>query len=266
MPANIPTIKALVIDDEKEACDNLINILHEYITPDINIIGIANDTAEAELLINELNPDAVFLDIEMPGENAFQFLSRMHPHSFDIIFVTAYDEFAIKAFKLNAVDYILKPICIEELGEAIVKLRERISYRQFVKFSDHQINAVKQIANKEPPRKITLKSLNHVDVVDFKDIYSIEGLGSYCKIFYNKSGANKEITTSNIIAYYEEILPADLFFRVHKSFLVNCMHIKDIIFGDNYSVVIKTLEHIPISRRRYGAFINFLKENNFYRA
>src|SRR4051812_32436582 len=124
MPANEKAMRVLIIDDEQEACDNLKNILSEYIDSNIHVLRTANDTIAAQWLITELNPDAIFLDIDMHNENAFEFLQRIYPYNFEIIFVTAYDEFAIKAFKLNAIDYILKPINIDELTNAIIKLRE----------------------------------------------------------------------------------------------------------------------------------------------
>lgn len=264
MPFDKETLKLLIIDDEKEACDNLKNILSQIPDAGIDIIGMAHDTAEAEVMIKSLHPQAVFLDIEMPDENAFQFLCRIDPYDFEIIFVTAYDEFAIRAFKLNAVDYIQKPICIDELAEAIDKLKKRIGYQLFIKYKDQQKNVVEQIIAKEQPRKITLKALNHVEVVDFRDIYSIEGQGNYCRICFSKAGTNKDIITSNIIAYYEELLPKDIFYRVHKSYLVNCNQIDNIISDENYYLQMKNKEKIAVSRRRYPDFIRFLKENDFY--
>lgn len=257
-------INVLIIDDEEEACDNLKNILSQYIDSNISVVGAAHNTVEGEELINKFNPDAVFLDIEMPEENAFEFLERIHPFDFDIVFITAYDEFAIKAFRLNAIDYILKPIDIDDLANAIQKLKDRIYYKHYVQSNARQVSVLKQISNKELQHKLTLRSLNQLEIVDFKDIYSIEGQGSYCKISFNKAGVQKEIITSFIIADYEDVLPAELFYRVHKSYLVNCLQIEKILINGSYSVVLKSNEHIPVSRRRYNDFINFLKENNFY--
>lgn len=258
------TLKVIIVDDEQEACDNIRNILALYPDLSINILDAANDTTTAEAQIKKLDPDAVFLDIDMPNENAFQFLERIYPYNFEIVFVTAYDEFAINAFKLNAVDYVLKPICIDDLLESVQKLRERIEYKLFAKNSEYQIGVLKQIAKKEPPQKITLKSLNHVEIVDFKDVCYIEGQGSYCKVCFNKAGRGKVIITSSIIAHYEEILPSRLFYRIHKSYLVNCIQIADIVTDDNYSIIMKNEDKLPISRRRFTDFINFLRENNFY--
>jgi two-component system LytT family response regulator len=259
-------IKLLIVDDEKKACDNLQAILSRFIDSKVNIVGVANNTIEAERLISVQNPDAVFLDIEMPGENAFQFLERINPYRFEIIFVTAYDEFAIRAFKLNAIDYILKPIDIDDLATAIFKLRDRIYYKSLVEQGTYQIDTLKQIVKKEQPSKIILKSANNIEVVDFNDIYSFEGMGSYCNITFNSGGDVKEITGSYSISFYEELLPKSFFYRVHKSYLINCKQIENIVSDGDHYVILKNEDEIPISRRRYGPFLDFLKENKFYNA
>ncbi len=264
MPGKDSPIKIILVDDEIEACDNLKSILEDYVEVSVSILGTANDTTEAEHLIKMHDPDAVFLDIEMPDENAFQFLERLVPYDFEIVFVTAYDEYAIKAFKLNAVDYILKPICIDELDNAMQKLKERVDYRFLVKHAEHQIKTLKEISNKEPQHKIVLRTLNHIEIVEFKDIYYIEGLGRYCKIFFHKENTLREITMSNIISDYEEILPKDLFYRIHKSYMVNCAHVSKIMNEHTYEVVVKNKITLPVGRRRYSDFIRFLKEHNFH--
>src|SRR6202012_3296754 len=114
------------------ACINLKNILREYVDREINVVGVANNTREAEKQITRFSPNAIFLDIEMPNENAFHFLTRISPFEFEVIFVTAYDEYAVKAFKLNAVDYILKPISIEEVSNAVTKAKEHIAYKKLI--------------------------------------------------------------------------------------------------------------------------------------
>ena len=260
LPDNILNI--LIIDDEIEACENLQEILLNYVAPDINILGFAHDTDEAEKLIADLKPNAVFCDIELPSENALQFLSKIAPFDFEVVFVTAYDEFAIKAFKLNAVDYILKPIDIDELADAVMRLKDKVNFRAKSnnKTAD-QSETFRSIASKDRYNKITLRSQNQIEVVDFKDIYFIEGQGSYCRIYFNKSNTDREITISNTIADYEELLPMDVFYRIHKSYLLNCLHIKEIIAAEICEVLINSKSRLPVSRRRYASFIDFLKEN-----
>lgn len=255
-------LNILIIDDEIEACENLRSILLNYVAPGINILGFAHDTEEAAQLIQELKPNAVFCDIELPSENALQFLSNIAPFDFQVVFVTAYDEFAIKAFKLNAVDYILKPIDIDELTEAVERLKHKINYKQNA--IPDQGETFKQIAAMEKYNKITLKTFNQIEVVNFKDIYFIEGKGSYCTVYFNKSGNDRQITISNTIADYEELLPKDMFYRIHKSYLLNCSYIKDIIAADVYEVLLNSKNRLPVSRRRYGSFIDFLKENQLF--
>src|SRR5690242_12534892 len=119
-------IRAILVDDEIEACENLINIFRKYVPYPVEIIGVFHNTRDLEAGLPELKPDVVFIDIEMPDENAFQFLERLQEVNFEIVFVTAYDEYAVKAFKINALDYILKPISIEELNTAVQKLQTKL--------------------------------------------------------------------------------------------------------------------------------------------
>ncbi len=257
-------IKVLIIDDEVEACDNLVNILKKYVEEPVNVLGVANDTREAGQMVKELNPEAVFLDIEMPEENAFQFLERISPYNFEIIFVTAFDQFAVKAFKLNAIDYMLKPICIDELSDAVVKLKAKLKLKSLQLGNDYQLSVLKQIASQEKLHKIALKGLNHIEVIDFKDIYFIEGQGSYCRFCYRKKEIDTEMIVSNTISEYEELIPSDIFYRIHKSYLVNCQHIWSILNNETCEVVTTNKVNLPVSRRRYSGFIDFLKENYYY--
>lgn len=264
MSVDITKIKFLIVDDEKEACINLRNMLIEYVNPGLYIAGIANSTHEAEQQIAKIEPDAIFLDIEMPKENAFQFLERMSPFKFEVIFVTAYDEYAIKAFKLNAVDYILKPISIAELQHAVQKLQQRLNVKKFLSNGGSFAEIANQIKNKIKQHRITLRDNNNIDVIDFKDICFVEAQGSYSRIVFLKNGEVKEITMSNSISEYEELLPTDHFYRVHRSYLINCAHVKKIIKEDAHYIVINETATIPVSRRRYLPLLEFLKNNEYY--
>ena len=264
MPSDLSKFSVLLVDDEKEASANLKAILQDYIDPEINIAGIASNTMQAEELINRLSPDAIFLDIEMPNENAFHFLERIGPVSFEVVFVTAYDEYAIKAFKLNAVDYILKPISISELTSAYGKLQERVKYKRMLAESRVPYSDLSnQVINKVKQHRITLKDNNQIEVVDFKDIYFLEAQGSYSRIVFLKESAVKEIVMANSIADYEDLLPSELFFRIHKSYLINCGQIRKILKDETNQVVINGKYTLPISRRRFVPLIDFLKTNGF---
>jgi two-component system LytT family response regulator len=259
------TINILIVDDEKEACNNLRNILADYIDINTNVVGVAHDTKEAALQIQALAPDVVFLDIEMPNENAFQFLERQDQINFEIIFITAYDEYALRAFRLNAVDYILKPINIAELKKAIEKLQVRLHYKRLnANAALFYNNLSKQINQKEAPHQIVLRNNNTYEVVAFKDILYAEASGSYCKVvFYKKNTLHNVLMASNI-ANYEEIFPKTTFFRVHRSYLVNCSHINRLSKEEELLIHLNNEEKIPVSRRRYPDFKTFLKHNNFF--
>lgn len=255
-------INVLIVDDEKRACANLKNKLAGF--ADIRVLDMALNTAEAEILIRSLKPDAVFLDIQMPRENAFQFLDRIGTVDFEIIFVTAYDDYAVRAFKLNALDYILKPIDAGELSVAVHKLRERIGMNNlirtyetsFTELSDSMLNNTRQT-------KVVLRSTNHSEIVAFKDIYFIEAQGSYSRILFLQNEVVREMTMSVSLSDYEEMLPSDLFYRIHKSYLINCSHVNRILTGETNYVVVKHEYTLPVSRRRFFPLKKILKNYGY---
>jgi two-component system LytT family response regulator len=262
-------LKAIIVDDEQDACKNLMNILTEYVDKNIEILSLAHNTTEAEIAINQFMPDVVFLDIEMPNENAFSFLERIAPFDFEIIFVTAFDAYAVRAFKLNAIDYILKPINISELAHAVVKVKEKIRFKKMAQtHTEIDFNGLaKKIQTRIKQYQITLRDNNYIEVVDFKDILFIEAKGSYSKIYFLSGNVEKSITMSYSIAEYEELLPDDMYYRIHKSYLVNCMHIKKVMKEEeNMTVLVKDTYKLSIGRRRYTSFMSFLKNNAFYSA
>lgn len=257
-------VSILIVDDEQEACINLKNMLDEYVGMSVDIVGMANSTRDAERMIERLKPDAILLDIEMPRENAFNFLERISPVDFEVMFVTAYDDYAIRAFKLNAVDYILKPISIKELKEAISKLIDRVRVKHVIGNGQNAFNDIaSQVTGKIKGSKIILKDNNIVEVVDFKDIYFIEAQGSYFKVVFIKDNIQRDIVMSGSLTDYEELLPPELFFRIHKSYVINCMHVKRILKDGPCFVVVKPEVVLPVSRRRYPLLIEFLKNNDF---
>ena len=250
----------MVVDDEPAACDHLKRTLLQAGHPQVHICAIANDTKTALLEIEQHQPDAVFLDIDMPGENAFQFLSRIAPFDFEVIFVTAYDAFAVKAFKLNAVDYILKPVSSEEISEALRRLREKMDFKRLLKYKNADYDElISLMTTHAKPQRILLKVQNNSVAVAFSDIYLVEAMGSYSKIYFDQGGKERNIVMSRSLSEYEELLPQGLFFRVHKSYLVNFLHSKGVTNGNGNSVIVNQTHHIPVSRRRYPLMIEFIK-------
>jgi two-component system LytT family response regulator len=255
-------MKALIVDDENKARANLEHVLKDYIDPDINIAGNANSAAEAEKMIRAHSPDVVFLDIEMPDENAFQFLERVSPVNFEIIFVTAYDEFAIKAFRLNAIDYILKPIRVSELRNAVERAKERLKYKQMV--ATHSVSFAElsqQVTNQTLPGSITLRDVDGIEIISFKNICYVEAHGSYSRFVFIKDGVVMEKLSSYPLSYYDELVPAGHFFRIHRSYILNVRHIKT-VQSDSCHVVVSGDITLPVSRRRFPEMLGFLKKQN----
>ncbi len=260
----INPISVLIVDDENKACTNLKNMIHNYVDETLNVVGFAHNTQEASEMLKKLNPDAVFLDIHMPHGNVFEMLENFSERNFQVIFVTAYDEYAIKAFRLNALDYILKPISLAELKNAVQRLKEKIAYKRIVE-DDKLLYADlnNQITNKQTQSNITFKGTNSIEIVNFKDIYFVEAHSSYSRIVFIKDKQSKEMTMSNPLSEYEEILPENMFFRAHKSYLVNCARIKRIENRENHIIILSNDMELPVSRRRYGVLLDFLRQNKY---
>ncbi|MBL7713782.1 MAG: response regulator transcription factor [Chitinophagaceae bacterium] len=256
-------VKALLLDDEPDACRNLKSILSNYWKDTIAVAGYALNTTEAEQLIVQHAPDVLFIDIEMPGENAFQFLQRIAPFTFEVIFVTAYDDYALKALKLNAVDYILKPISLEELEEAIGKLCAKLERKQREGRQGLGTNYSElgdQVLHDVHVEKIVLKSRNEVFVVQFKDISYVKAEGSYAHFYFTDHKQTKSVMMSYPLVDYEDLLPRDIFFRTHKSYLVNCRYIDHINRGEHCSISLKDGTVLPLSRRRAPGLMDFLEQ------
>lgn len=256
-------IKALLLDDEPDACRNMQSILSNYWKDTIELVGYALNSTTAEQLIGQHKPDVLFIDIEMPGENAFQFLKRITPFSFEVIFVTAYDDYALKALKLNAVDYILKPISLEELEEAIKKLEVKFErkYRETKPGAATNYSELEeQVLNDVHADKIVLKSRNEVFIVQFKDISYVKAEGSYAHFYFTDHKQSKSVMMSYPLVDYEDLLPGDIFFRTHKSYLVNCRYIDHINRGEQCSISLKDGTMLPLSRRRAPGLMDFLEQ------
>lgn len=270
MPAQIKNtndiinpIRALILDDEIDACRNLEILLSRYWSNSIEIVGIAQSTEDAEVIIHKMKPEVLFIDIEMPGENAFHFLQRIDRTPFEIIFVTAYDEYALRALKLNAIDYILKPISLEELEEAIKKLREKVLMRQMKRGMipvNNFSNLAEQINNRVQIESLVLRTKTELVVLDFKEIIYVEAVSSYTNFHFMKDEKLNQILMSHPLTEYEELLPSSMFFRIHKTFLINSIYVKKIIKEEQHQLEMRYDIILPISRRRQQSFIEFLKQ------
>lgn len=241
-------IKAIIIDDEEDARNMLRLMLKKYSS--IEIIGEAASVNEGVKLIEASDPMLVFLDIELTDGTGFDLLNHFSEAKFQIVFITAYDEFAIKAFKYNAIDYLLKPIIPLELEKVIQKVQKGVQ-PIWVKQVDALLSTVKE-RNIE---KILLGTSEGLNVVKLSEIIHIEAEGSYCKIFL----INKErLVVSKNMKELETLLDAKTFFRTHQSHIVNLNFVKKILKEDGGLILLQDNSTIPISRRKKEDFLEHL--------
>jgi len=251
MSSGLDKIRVLIVDDEKLVRDYLKRLIGER--SDINIVGEATDGAEAISKVQELVPDIMLLDIQMPeldGFGVLDFLDNPPP----TIFVTAYDEYAIQAFEVNAVDYILKPVTKKRLFDAIDKAK---IYIQRKELWESKATSILNHVRTQTVSKIPLNTREGFKLLSVEEIFWVKADGDYASIhtenndfFYNKN-----------IKHLESRLPSDLFLRVHRSYIVNLREIKELIsnVGSRYKLKMIDDTEIPVSRRKARKVKNKLK-------
>jgi two-component system LytT family response regulator len=245
-------INAIIIDDEERARNTLSSLLLNY-CPEISVLATCANVPDGVIAINKYKPDVVFLDIEMPDYNGFELLGFFREIDFDIIFVTAYSEYAIKAFEISAVDYILKPIDIDQLKNSVEKLKQKKLHSQM----QEQIELLKESYKGDDIRKIALSMSNGLTFVEIADIILLEADGAYTT-FYLKNG--QRIVVSKKLKFYEDILSnRSFFFRTHRSYFINVNFIKKYSRSEN-AILMDNDTSITISRDRKQEFEALLKE------
>jgi len=234
-------MKAIIIDDEPNAVE-LLTLRLTQKCPQIEVVAACTSSVKGVAAIRELRPDIVFLDIEMPQMNGFQVLEAVEDLSFSLIFVTAYDKFALKAFRYSAIDYLLKPIETNELVEAIKKVERhaQTSKEQVGLFKQQYANNAKSF-----PDKIALPYQNGVTFVVVSEIIHCESDDNYTK-FYLQNGQCYLVTKP--LKEIQELLEERAFLRVHKQYLINLNQIKKFVKGDGAHVIMANGQSIPVSR------------------
>lgn len=237
-------IKALIIDDEQKAR----NILRHYIetfVPTVVELRQASSVDDALEILKYFTPDVVFLDIEMPHRNGFDFLRSLNDIPFDVIFTTAYNQYAIQAIRFSALDYLLKPVDPEELKAALDRHFEKKEESNAQK--ELYSNLVENIGKNDPNKfRIAVPSIDGVQFFMVTDILRLEAEGSYTQIVLTN---RKPFVASKTLKHFEEMLEDFNFIRTHKSHLVNQSHIKGMTAGREY-VVLSDESKVEISRRK----------------
>lgn len=237
---------AIIIDDELKGRIALSQKLHDY-CKDVQLVGEAENGEEGIKLIDQLKPDIVFLDIEMPRMDAFEMLHRLPQKNFDLIFTTAYDQYAIKAIKFAAFDYLLKPIDIEELKLSVSKSNapDRNTAKKLEVLDQN-------LLGKSHLRKIAISSMDGLLFFNINDITHLEANKNYTTIYFID---HPKVMASRTLKDFEELLPADMFFRTHHSFLINLNYVKRYIKGDGGQVEMQNGNYVDVSRRNKEEFL-----------
>jgi len=244
--------KTIIVDDEKGCRDSLEYLLKEF--PNIEIIAIVDSIALAQEAIKNLQPQLVFLDIEMPGGTGFELLEKINPINFDIIFTTAYDQYAIKAIKYSALDYLLKPVDASELKEAINRFSSKKHDQDLI--NNQFKTLLNNIGGETSHQKIAIPDGEGISFIKITDITHFKSDGSYTYLYSLNN--NKPILISKPIGDYQEMLENEPFIRIHRSHLINIQHVEKYIKGDGGYAIMSDGTKIEVSRRKKADFIEAL--------
>jgi len=236
-------IHAIIVDDEKLSRENLSNLIKIY-CPELEIVGVAESASRAKELINNLEPDVLFLDINMPNGNGFDLLDSIPDYDFSVVFATAHNEYGIQAVKADAVDYLLKPIDILELQKTVKKLVQ--------KFNSKIIVPPGKETSKEKPQKIIINHFQGFSILTIVDLIHLEANNNYTKIYLINQ---PPIISSKNLKELEYILDRKSFFRTHKSHIVNFRYVREYSNLDGGFITMSDNSKILISRRRHQEFL-----------
>ena len=245
-------LRVLIVDDEADARENLQLMLAEH-APEVEIAGQAGSAEEARARIQELQPNALFLDIKMPGEDGFGLLASIAELDIPVVFTTAYDEYALKAFKQNALDYLEKPIDHEELERAVKKLQRAVG--ELDNGGSSAILALMKDPASPLSSRVAVPGREGLVLLKHDDILYLEANDSYTTIHLRDG---KRSVSSKHIRVFEINLNAKSFFRVHKSYIINLAHLKGFSRSEGNMAVLENDVMIPVSRRRLPDFLGLI--------
>jgi len=247
-------ITAIIIDDEPKAVQNLCLLLEKY-CPSVNVIAKSTDPVEGIGLIISKEPKLVFLDIDMPNLNGFELLEKVKFTRFEVIFITAYQHFALQAIKISALDFILKPVSIEELKQAVKKAEEKI----LVNEPNPNLAVFFDNLQQQSPynHKLALPTTEGMTFVNLEDIWYFMAEGNYCYVVL--ANAQKKLV-SKTLKYFEEILPIQSFYRIHREYIINLHYIKRYIKGRGGQVELINGTVIDVAARKKDDFLQIFQK------
>ena len=249
-------LKALLVDDELNNLESLEFLLHND-CEGVTVAGTARSAAQAREWLQLNHADVIFLDISMPGEDGFQFLNSLAAQNFKVVFVTAYNKYALQAIKASAVDYILKPVNIDELQKAVEKVKRSlnspVAQQQDQILMKHLLDSM---TKRMPPKKIALPQLGSISFIEVDDIVSLQADSNYTIIHMRDM---QKLVISKTLKDFEDLLDEHQFARIHKSYIVNLRYIKEYCTTDGGIVKMSDGNQWSISRRQLDLFLEKMK-------
>jgi two-component system LytT family response regulator len=218
---------------------------------DIEIVKTFTNPEEALIFLEDYTPDCLFLDIQMPAMDGFQFLDKIDNQDIAVVFTTAYDEYAIKALKKEALDYLLKPIDSDDLSDTIRKIKK---FKSRIVNSEKLENILLDFNSKNNQKKITISTEGKLIFLKLDEILFVESDGNYCTLFLTD---NQKILVTKKLKEIDSLLPINSFFRIHNSYIINLSKIKEFLKTDGY-VVMESGHRIPVARQRKSDFLERL--------
>jgi two-component system LytT family response regulator len=248
-------MKAIIVDDEPDGIRTLKKLL-ELNCPEVQIIATCPDAATAKNTLQHLTPDVVFLDIQMPEMTGIELLAALPEKNFEVIFVTAYNEYLLQALQFSAADYLMKPVDEDRLVESLLRVKKKLKNENRNETTDALFHNVTKAASPIEMR-LCLPTQKGFTIIKLEEILYCEAQRSYTLF---RLVNNKSIMVSRPLFDYDTLLADTVFFRVHKSFLINLMHISSYTRGEGGSVTMSNGIEIEVSRRKKEQFIEKIKE------
>jgi len=243
-------ITAFIVDDEQHCINRLKELLQKYFAYEVEVVGFAADTKTAIEKINNLKPQLIFLDVQIDTVTGFDFLQEFKTIPFHIVFTTAYEQYAVKAFKFSAVDYLLKPIDVDDLNAAIKKIKQTIIKDETATKFEVLFSNFKNVQQQN--KKITVPTISGLIFLDVQDIIRCQSDINYTTIYTTDK---QKILVAKTLKEFEEILSGFNFFRVHNSHLINLSYIKKYNKGKGGTVQLLDNTEIEVSTRRKDEFL-----------
>jgi two-component system LytT family response regulator len=240
-------IKALIVDDETNSCQALAALLREFV-PEVTVVGMAGTLAEGLEMTRNLNPDVLFLDVELDGESGFDLAEQLPDDGPELVFTTGYEQYASRAFRSDAADYLLKPIDVTQLRQAVHKVAEKRKTAD----AEKRYEVLIQNLRSQGEDQIALSSSEGFVFVKLRDLIYCKGDGAYTYFFMK---GDEKLTVSKNIGEFESLLLQRGFFRVHKSYLINLNELRRYVRGEGGYVVMSNGHQVDVSKRRKEAFM-----------